>query len=127
MQFSRQIILTTQRLVVHYQEYGKAALQAEIKQLLSDQTDIDTEMYLLLDAHGKKQAGNLDLFPVADYVRDPPAPILLNVLRGGAPLAALLGIHPLAAASMLMVGRDSPELKHTKKLIGHDHTSPTMR
>src|SRR3546814_18319350 len=69
MQFSRQVILTTQRLVVHYQEYGQASLQAEIKQLLSDQTDIETEMYLLLDAHGKKKAGNLDMFPVADYVK----------------------------------------------------------
>src|SRR3546814_9098853 len=50
MQFSRQVILTTQRLVVHYQEYGQASLQVEIKQLLPTKTDIPPTMDLLLDA-----------------------------------------------------------------------------
>src|SRR3546814_6254533 len=59
------------------------------------------------------------MFPGADYVREPPAPILLNVLRGGAPVAALLGIHPLADGSMLVVGRDTHDLKEIKKLIGN--------
>src|SRR3546814_4546485 len=45
--------------------HGRRALKAEIRQLLSDQTDIDTEMYLLLDEQGNKLAGNLDLFDAA--------------------------------------------------------------
>jgi signal transduction histidine kinase len=125
-QFSRQVILTTQRLVVHSQEYGRQSLQAEIKQLLSDQTDIDTEMYLLIDERGNKVAGNLDMFPAFDYVRDPPVPLLLNVLRGGAPVAALLGIHPLADGSTLVVGRDTHDLKEIKKLIGNAIIAATL-
>src|SRR3546814_20178520 len=66
------------------------------------------------------------MFPVADYVRDPPAPILLNVLRGGAPVAALLGIHPLADGSMLVVGRDTHDLKEIKKLIGNALIAATL-
>lgn len=125
-QFSRQVILTTQRLVVHYQEYGRPSLQAEIKQLLSDQTDIDTEMYLLIDQQGRKLAGNLDIFPASSYVRDPPGPIQLNVLRGGAPVTALLGIHPLADGSTLVVGRDTHDLKEIKKLIGNAIIAATL-
>ncbi len=125
-QFSRQVILTSQRLAVHYQEYGRPSLQAEIRQLLSDQTDIDTEMYLLIDQRGKKLAGNLDLFPASDYVRDPPAPVQLNVLRSGSPVAALLGIHPLADGSTLVVGRDTHDLKEIKKLIGNAIIAATL-
>src|SRR3546814_6432314 len=66
------------------------------------------------------------MFPVADYVRDPPAPILLNVLRGGAPVAALLGIHPLADGSMLVVGRETHDLKEIKKLIGNAIIAATL-
>ncbi|UYO95433.1 sensor histidine kinase [Pollutimonas sp. M17] len=125
-QFSRQVILTTQRLAVHSQEYGRQSLRSEIRQLLSDQTDIDTEMYLLIDEQGRKLAGNLDLFPASDYVRDPPAPIQLNVLRAGTPVTALLGIHPLADGSLLVVGRDTHDLKEIKKLIGNAIIAATL-
>ncbi|MGB3291010.1 MAG: ATP-binding protein [Burkholderiaceae bacterium] len=125
-QFSRQVILTAQRLTVHFQEYGRASLRSEIRQLLSDQTDIDTEMYLLIDEQGHKLGGNLDLFSASSYVRDPPVPIQLKVLRAGTPVTALLAIHPLEDGSLLVVGRDTHDLKEIKKLIGNAIIAATL-
>ncbi|MDS1141568.1 ATP-binding protein [Pusillimonas sp. SM2304] len=118
-QFQRQVVLTTQRLVTHYEQYGLAALQAEIRQLLSDQTDIDTEMYLLLDSDGEKRVGNLDLFAAADHVHDTRGPIQLNVLRHGKTVSGLLGIRQLSGGGTLVVGRDTQDMKDIERLIGN--------
>ena len=103
-QFSRQISLTTHRLAVHSEERGRAALQREITQLLSDQTDIDAEMYLLLDEHGRKLAGNLDVFAALDLVRDPPQPLRVNVRRDGTPVDGFVAVRKLDDGSVLAVG-----------------------
>src|SRR5690606_36970845 len=117
-QFQRQVVLTTQRLVAHHEQYGRPALRAEIRQLLSDQTDIDTEMYLLLDEHGGKLAGNLDLFAAAALAHDTRGPIRLNVLRQGKEVEALLGIRRLDDGSTLAVGRDTEDMAEIRRLIG---------
>jgi len=116
-QFSRQITLTTHRLAVHSEERGRSALQREITQLLSDQTDIDAEMYLLLDEHGRKLAGNLDVFPALDLVRDPPQALQVTVRRGGAPVDGLVTVRKLEDGSVLVVGRDTQDLKEINALI----------
>ena len=110
-QFSRQITLTTQRLAVHSEDRGRAALQREITQLLSDQTDIDAEMYLLLDEHGRKLAGNLDVFAALDLVRDPPqraraVAVRRQLLGDAAHCAVAPGrLSDTAAALNVMSGR----------------------
>lgn len=116
-QFQRQVVLTTQRLVAHHEQYGRDALAGEIRQLLSDQTDIDTEMYLLLDEQGTKLAGNLALFPTAGLAHDTRGPIRLEVLRHGAQVSALMGIRLLSDGSTLAVGRDTQDMADIRHLI----------
>lgn len=118
-QFQRQVVLTTQRLVTHYEQQGLTALQAELSQLLSDQTDIDTEMYLLLDTQGHKLVGNLDLFPATDFAHDTNGPMRLDVLRHGTTVSGLMGIRPLSGGGTLVVGRDTQDMKDIKHLIGN--------
>lgn len=125
-QFSRQISLTTHRLAVHSEERGRAALQREITQLLSDQTDIDAEMYLLLDEHGRKLAGNLDVFAALDLVRDPPHPLRLNVRRDGTPVDGFVAVRKLDDGSVLAVGRDTQDLKEINALIGKAVVAATV-
>lgn len=116
-QFQRQVVLTTQRLVAHHEQYGRSALTKEIRQLLSDQTDIDTEMYLLLDEQGNKLAGNLALFPTAGLAHDTRGPIELEVQRHGAKVSALMGIRRLSDGSTLAVGRDTQDMADIRQLI----------
>ncbi|NYT85997.1 sensor histidine kinase [Pollutimonas harenae] len=118
-QFQRQVVLTTQRLMAHQEQYGRPALRAEIMQLLSDQTDIDTEMYLLLDEQGGKLAGNLEFFAAAELAHDTRGPIELNVLRHGKEVEALLGIRRLNDGSTLVVGRDTQDMAEIRRLIGN--------
>lgn len=118
VQFSRQVTLTMHRLVLHYQERGATSLQHEIRQLLSDQTDIDTEMYLLLDRNGAKLAGNLNMFEAGDLIRDPPVPLQSNVLRDGVSVSGVLVAQRLGDGDILVVGRDTQDLKEIKDLIG---------
>ena len=117
-QFQRQVVLTTQRLVAHHHQYGRPALRAEIVQLLSDQTDIDTEIYLLLDEHGKKLAGNLDQLD-ADIVKNHSGPVELNVLRHGIEVEALIGIRQLSDGSVLAVGRNTEDMAEIRRLVGN--------
>jgi signal transduction histidine kinase len=116
-QFSRQITLTTHRLAVHSEERGRAALQREITQLLSDQTDIDIELYLLLDEQGRKLAGNLDVFAAQELVRDPPQALRRTVRLGGAPVDGLVTVRKLQDGSVLVVGRDTQDLEEINALI----------
>jgi signal transduction histidine kinase len=125
-QFSRQITLTTQRLAVHSEDRGRVALQREITQLLSDQTDIDAEMYLLLDEHGRKLAGNLDVFAALDLVRDPPQPLRVIVRRDGAPVDGFVAVRKLDDGSVLAVGRDTHDLKEINALIGKAVVAATI-
>lgn len=118
-QFQRQVVLTAQRLVAHHEQHGRRALKAEIRQLLSDQTDIDTEMYLLLDEQGNKLAGNLDLFDAARLADDTRGPIELNVLRHGKEAEALMGIRRLNDGSTLVVGRNTEDMAEVRRLIGN--------
>ncbi len=125
-QFERQVVLTTQRLVAHNEQYGRPALRAEIRQLLSDQTDIDTELYLLLDENGEKLAGNLDLFAAASFAHDTRGPIELEVLRHGSRVSGLMGIRRLSDNSTLVVGRDTQDMKEIQRLVGNAVIAATL-
>ncbi|HEY9280840.1 MAG TPA: HAMP domain-containing sensor histidine kinase [Eoetvoesiella sp.] len=126
MQFSREITITAHRLVAHYKQKGRAALQAEIDELLSDQTDVDAEMYLLIGRQGEKLAGNLDLFLTSDFTKRAPEPVLLPVPRDGAQATGLLWIQSLDDGDTLVVGRDTHDLKEIKSLIGQASAAATL-
>lgn len=127
MQFSRQLTLAANRLTSHHDAFGREALQREIRQLLSDQTDIDTEMYLLSSPAGARLVGNLELIPAddlaapleaIDLLKEADAPTLVNVLREGMPVTGLLTMRELADGSVLVVGRDIADMREIQGLIG---------
>lgn len=135
IQFSRQVTLAANRLVSHYDSQGLTALQAEIEQLLSDQTDIDTEMYLLSSAEGVRLVGNLELIPVQDtdtptsvteLLKDEASPLLLNVLRQDTRITGLLTLRELGQEGSLIVGRDIADMKEIQALIGNAVIAATL-
>lgn len=135
LQYSRQVTLAANRLTTHYDALGLNALQQEIWQLLSDQTDIDTEMYLLSDPAGLRLVGNLDLAPAGEPGTPPPVsdlfdgsgtPVLLNVLREGAPITGLLTMRQLRDGSVLVVGRDIADMREIQALIGKAVVAATL-
>ena len=133
VQYARQVNLAANRLAAHHDALGLDALQREIGQLLSDQTDIDTEMYLLSSPDGQRLVGNLRLLPAP---ADSPAPlelleeadstILLNVLRHGAPVTGLLTKRRLSGGSLLLVGRDIADMREIQSLIGKAVVAATL-
>ena len=135
IQFSRQVTLAASRLAAHHDAQGILALQQEIEQLLSDQTDIDTEMYLLKSPEGIRLVGNLELLPVTDLDEIIPAtellaeaesPILLNVLREGTPITGFLFMRQLNDGSTLIVGRDIADMREIQALIGNAVIAATL-
>src|ERR1039457_4696625 len=54
-----KLVVVSQRLTDRFEANGVEALQQQILQLLRDGVDQDTEVYLLLDAAGRKIVGNL--------------------------------------------------------------------
>lgn len=135
LQFSRQVTLAANRLTTHYEYQGLIALQQELEQLLSDQTDIDTEMYLLLSASGIRLVGNLELIPVEeddalippmDLLKETDTPILLNVLREGAAITGMLILRQLPDGSTLIVGRDIADMREIQGLIGNAVIAATL-
>lgn len=135
LQYSRQVTLAITRLTAHYEARGLDALQQEIQQLLSDQTDIDTEMFLLTSREGDRLVGNLQLLPLrdveegisaADLLEEAQEPILLNVLREGAPVTGLLTLRHLSDGSVLIVGRDIADMREIQALIGNAVIAATL-
>ena len=135
IQFSRQVTLAANRLASHYEYQGLVGLQQEIEQLLSDQTDIDTEMYLLTSSTGLRLVGNLELMPPhdpgeqvspLDLLKETETPILLNVLRQGAPITGLLTMRQLKGGNVLLVGRDIADMKEIQALIGNAVIAATL-
>lgn len=134
-QYSRQVALAANRLASHYDAYGLEALRQEIEQLLSDQTDIDTEMFLLLSAQNERLVGNLELLPVedidesisaTDLLAEAQAPLLLNVLREGAPVTGLLTLRELGQGNRLIIGRDIADMHEIQALIGNAVLAATL-
>lgn len=135
IQFSRQVTLAANRLTSHYDANGLPALQKEIQQLLSDQTDIDTEMYLLSGPDGLRLVGNLELIlskdlgeviPAMDVLKESDTPILLNVLRHRMPVTGLLTLRELDDGSVLVVGRDIADMREIQALIGNAVIAATL-
>jgi len=136
IQFSRQVTLATGRLASHHELYGLDELRKDIEHLLSDQTDIDTEMYLLTLPDGTPLVGNLELppitdagepFPAVDLLREAQGvPLLLNVLRNGMPITGLVALRDLPGGSVLVVGRDIADMREIQALIGNAVIAATL-
>ncbi|WP_332859949.1 HAMP domain-containing sensor histidine kinase [Janthinobacterium svalbardensis] len=111
----RKLALLSERLATLYQQGGSSRTTAEIAHLLTDRTDSDTEIFLLVDADGRRVAGNLSSWPDAAS----PVGRLLHrdVTREGRRVPARMLIRDLAGGARLFVGRDMEEGKSIRTLV----------
>ncbi|PHV39085.1 cell wall metabolism sensor histidine kinase WalK [Janthinobacterium sp. BJB304] len=111
----RKLTLLSERLAVLYEQGGSSRTTAEIAHLLTDRTDSDTEIFLLVAADGRRVAGNLSSWPDAGS----PVGRLLHrdVTREGRRVPARMLIRDLAGGARLFVGRDMEEGKSIRALV----------
>ncbi|MCC7645289.1 MULTISPECIES: cell wall metabolism sensor histidine kinase WalK [unclassified Janthinobacterium] len=111
----RKLTLLSERLAVLYEQGGSSRTTAEIAHLLTDRTDSDTEIFLLVDADGRRVAGNLSSWP---DVGSPVGHLLhRDVTREGRRVPARMLIRELAGGARLFVGRDMEEGKSIRSLV----------
>lgn len=111
----RKLTVLSERLAALYQQGGSSRTTAEIAHLLTDRTDSDTEIFLLVDADGRRVAGNLSSWPDAAS----PVGRLLHhdVTREGRRGPARMLVRELAGGARLFVGRDMEEGKSIRTLV----------
>lgn len=111
----RKLVLLSERLAALYQQADSSRTTAEIAHLLTDRTDSDTEIFLLVGADGRRVAGNLSSWP------DTGSPVgqLLHrdVTREGRRVPARMLIRDLDGGARLFVGRDMEEGKSIRALV----------
>jgi signal transduction histidine kinase len=105
------------RLTRHFVRGGAADLAAEIRKLLDDGIDQDTEVYLLVGSDGRVVAGNIAAWDAA------AAPLGrltdARVIRYGHPSVSRLLPRRLADGSVLVVGRDMGDRREIEALVWH--------
>ena len=111
----RKLALLSERLAALYQQGGSSRTTAEIAHLLTDRTDSDTEIFLLVDADGRRVAGNLSSWP---DLGSPVGRLLhRDVTREGRRVPARMLIRDLEGGARLFVGRDMEEGKSIRTLV----------
>ena len=111
----RKLMVLSERLAAMYLPGDRTRTSAEIAHLLTDRTDSDTEIFLLVDAQGSRISGNLSSWPLAD---SPVGKLLhVHVTREGRRVPARLLIRDLADGSRLYVGRAMLESDSIRTLV----------
>ncbi|AIF48550.1 sensor histidine kinase [Dyella japonica] len=110
-----QLRSRARHLVQEGQQHGPAALASDIHDLLTDNQDTDTEIYLLLDPHGRKIIGNLTAWPSAAVATDGMHQLEVDRLDRHSPSRLLT--HHFADGSTLLVGRDMQDVRTLEHLI----------
>nr|WP_263635165.1 HAMP domain-containing sensor histidine kinase [Janthinobacterium lividum] len=111
----RKLTLLSERLAALYQQGDSSRTTAEIAHLLTDRTDSDTEIFLLVGADGRRVAGNLSSWP---DVGSPVGRLLhRDVTREGRRVPARMLIRDLDGGARLFVGRDMEEGKSIRTLV----------
>lgn len=104
------------RLVEHGAKYGQEALEGEIRWMLQDGVNTDTEILMLTDAQGHVLLGNAAPWPPRRLstvgVRD------VKVRRAGALVAGRVAVAELPGGRLLAVGSDLQAQRHMEELIG---------
>jgi signal transduction histidine kinase len=103
------------RLAGHFVRGGRVDLAAEIRKLLDDGIDQDTEVYLLLGPDGRIVAGNIAAW---DNTAAPLGRLTdARVIRYGRPSVSRLLPRRLADGSVLVVGRDMSDRRQIEALV----------
>ena len=111
----RQIVTIAHQLEQVHDRSGNAALVQAIHTLLTDDKDVETEVYLLLDSHSKKLIGNLTAWPTLPDAND--TLIKLQVQRLERASNSRLLVHRFDDGSLLVVGRDLQEQRQLERMI----------
>ena len=105
------------RLIENHAQHGQAALESEIRRMLQDGVNTDTEIVILADAQGTVLMGNAMAEPLRRLstmgVRD------LRVRRGGEVVLGRVAVGQLPNGQVLAVGSDLQALHYMEELIGH--------
>ena len=110
----RKLVELSGRLAAMYQDGDSRQISAEIAHLLTDRTDSDTEIFLLVDAQGRHVAGNLSMWPEGS----PVGKLLhVHVTREGHRVPARLLIRDLIGGARLYVGRAMLESNSIRTLV----------
>lgn len=103
------------RLAGRFAEQGVAGVESEIRRLLEDGVDSDTEVYLVETPAGQGLVGNLTAWPAAttpfDRLTDQ------DVVRAGRPSVSRLLPRRLPDGNVLVVGRDMQDLTEIRQLV----------
>lgn len=110
-----QLRSTSRHLVQVRELQGNDVLVREIHNLLSDNQDSDTEIYLLLDREGHKLIGNLTAWPrpatIADGLQE------VEVERVGKQSSSRLLTYRFADGHILLVGRDMQDVRELEHMV----------
>jgi signal transduction histidine kinase len=112
-----KIISISNRLADHYKLRGDEGLRQEIRQLLADGIEQDTEVYPLVGPDGQKMVGNISAAMIASAPLDRLTDV--KVLRYGRPSLSRLLPRLLPDGSILIVGRDMQDQREIEELVWH--------
>jgi signal transduction histidine kinase len=112
-----KIISISNRLADHYETRGGEGLRQEIRQLLADGIEQDTEVYLLVGPDGQKVVGNISGWTMSRAPLDRLTDV--NVLRYSRPSSSRLLRRLLPDGSILVVGRDMQDQREIEQLVWH--------
>lgn len=112
---NRQIRTMTRHLVAEQETRGVPSLIGEIGGLLSDDKDVASEEYLLLDPRGEKLAGNIGYWRSLDLVEDQITEA--SVKRVSTYQDSRVLMHRFPDGSMLVVGRTMQDLNSLRSII----------
>lgn len=110
-----QLRETMRQLVETREQHGADALVRQIHALLSDDRDIDTEIYLVTDASGRKIIGNLTAWPTAAIW--PDGLRTMQVKRLGRDASSRLLAYRFGDGSRLLVGRDMHDVRELERMV----------
>ncbi len=110
-----QLTATSRRLIQLRAEGGEDALEREIHALLTDDRDVDTEVYLLVAPDGRKLIGNLTAWPGLGGHDNQL--VRLQVKRLGRDSMSRLLVYRFADGEVLVVGRDMQDQRDLEHMI----------
>jgi signal transduction histidine kinase len=109
-----QLTATSRRLIDIRNQSGESALEREVHSLLTDDRDVDTEIYLLVDSQGRKIIGNLTAWSGLDGYSNEL--IKQRVKRLGRNSDSRLLIYRFLDGTALVVGRDMRDQRELERM-----------
>jgi signal transduction histidine kinase len=110
-----KLLSVSNRLADHFVSRGDEGLRQEIRQLLADGIDQDTEVYLLIAPDGRNIVGNIAGWQRAKAPLDRLTDT--KVIRYGRPSLSRLLPRLLPDGSVLVVGRDMQDQREIEQLV----------